>query len=204
MTSRWLLALAIATALSGCAGGDPTPGTPVHLGPSCSASTALSGTRALPMIREGQLPDLARLMDRGGYGWLLTFVPTKSPVIWTSIATGEVSKKHGTQNSISRAAEAPSRDLTLVYFGGPGVVGHRCWRSMVPHRYTDRPRLERGPPASAVGGDGRHPRPARLRRWPQSPGLRSTPKRAAGAAPQAGLHLGVTPRRPLESTGRGG
>jgi len=36
-------------------------------------------------------------------------------------------------------AERAGRDLTLVYLGGPDVVGHRFWRWREPERFADRP-----------------------------------------------------------------
>lgn len=35
--------------------------------------------------------------------------------------------------------ESVGRDLTLVYLGGPDVVGHRFWRWREPSRFADRP-----------------------------------------------------------------
>lgn len=46
-------------------------------------------------LKEGKLPNIQKLMDNGSYGPLGTFVPTKSPILWTSIATGKTKKKHG-------------------------------------------------------------------------------------------------------------
>jgi predicted AlkP superfamily pyrophosphatase or phosphodiesterase len=48
-----------------------------------------------PMLRKGELPNLAKLMEKGVIGKLDTLKPTKSPVIWTTIATGAGKKKHG-------------------------------------------------------------------------------------------------------------
>ena len=48
-----------------------------------------------PMLERGLLPHLKALMDEGSYGVLETIKPTKSPVIWTSIATGKSMLKHG-------------------------------------------------------------------------------------------------------------
>jgi predicted AlkP superfamily phosphohydrolase/phosphomutase len=48
-----------------------------------------------PSIRAGKLPYLERLRSESAWGPLETFKPTKSPVIWTSIATGKTMEKHG-------------------------------------------------------------------------------------------------------------
>ncbi len=47
------------------------------------------------LIEEGRLPNFARLLKEGAYGPCQTFKPTKSVVIWTSIATGKRMEKHG-------------------------------------------------------------------------------------------------------------
>jgi len=49
----------------------------------------------LPMMRDGDLPVMTRLMEQGTGGKLETFRPTRSPVIWTSVVTGKVPRKHG-------------------------------------------------------------------------------------------------------------
>ena len=48
-----------------------------------------------PLLREEKLPNFKRLMDRGAYGPLKSLIPTKSSVLWTSIATGKTQAKHG-------------------------------------------------------------------------------------------------------------
>jgi predicted AlkP superfamily phosphohydrolase/phosphomutase len=48
-----------------------------------------------PLIRTGKLPYLERLRSESAWGPLETFKQTKSPVIWTSIATGMTMEKHG-------------------------------------------------------------------------------------------------------------
>jgi len=64
----------------------------------------------LPMLEAGRLPNLAQLMERGCYGELETFVPTQSPVIWTTVATGKPREKHGIMNFAKRL---PSGKLAL-------------------------------------------------------------------------------------------
>ncbi len=47
------------------------------------------------LISQGKLPHFERLLREGAYAPCLTFKPTKSVVIWTSIATGKRMEKHG-------------------------------------------------------------------------------------------------------------
>lgn len=49
-------------------------------------------------LREGKLPNFKKLIEGGTYGPLKSFVPTKSPILWTSIATGKIPLKHGIGN----------------------------------------------------------------------------------------------------------
>jgi hypothetical protein len=48
-----------------------------------------------PLVDQGRLPALRRLMARGSYGHLKSDRPGKSGVLWTSIATGKTMLKHG-------------------------------------------------------------------------------------------------------------
>lgn len=47
-----------------------------------------------PLLDKGELPNLAALIDRGVFGYLRTFEPTLSPVVWTTIATGKKPSEH--------------------------------------------------------------------------------------------------------------
>jgi predicted AlkP superfamily phosphohydrolase/phosphomutase len=47
------------------------------------------------LVAQGKLPSLARLMRTGSYGRLRSFSPTKSAILWTSVATGKTMVKHG-------------------------------------------------------------------------------------------------------------
>lgn len=47
------------------------------------------------LLEEGKLPNFQSLLERGVGGHLRTTVPTYSPVLWTSIATGVRERQHG-------------------------------------------------------------------------------------------------------------
>jgi predicted AlkP superfamily pyrophosphatase or phosphodiesterase len=48
-----------------------------------------------PLLQEGALPNLAKLVAAGARGPLKTFEPTLSPILWTTIATGVGPARHG-------------------------------------------------------------------------------------------------------------
>lgn len=57
---------------------------------------ALDWQVARPMMEEGRLPHLARLVEAGTSGDILTLIPlARSPVIWTTIGTGKEPSQHG-------------------------------------------------------------------------------------------------------------
>jgi hypothetical protein len=49
----------------------------------------------LPLVQQGRTPVLRSLMEQGAFGQLESVVPTLSPAIWTTIATGKTIDKHG-------------------------------------------------------------------------------------------------------------
>jgi hypothetical protein len=53
-----------------------------------------------PMVAAGRLPNLARVIERGRSFDLETILPTYSPVIWTSIATGKDRFQHGVHDHV--------------------------------------------------------------------------------------------------------
>lgn len=48
-----------------------------------------------PLLDQGKMPVLARLLERGVWGNLATIRPILSPMLWNSIATGKRADKHG-------------------------------------------------------------------------------------------------------------
>ncbi len=48
-----------------------------------------------PLMREGKLPELSKLVAKGRTYDLATFEPMASPMIWTTIATGRTPVDHG-------------------------------------------------------------------------------------------------------------
>jgi len=68
-----------------------------------------------PLIARGEMPHLAKLRAEGISGSLKSTYPTKSPVIWTTIATGRPPTVHGVFNFTStRVRGAGSAELPRV------------------------------------------------------------------------------------------
>jgi hypothetical protein len=71
----------------------------------------------LPMLEAGRLPNLLRLMRRGAYGPLATFRPTLSPVLWTTVATGEPPARHGIAGFEKPRTRVQRRIFRLLHGG---------------------------------------------------------------------------------------
>ncbi len=68
----------------------------------------------LPWVRGGDMPNLARLMDAGTWGKMETLVPTLSPLIWTTVATGVSPDRHGILDFVEKE---PTRGILLPVTG---------------------------------------------------------------------------------------
>jgi hypothetical protein len=105
---RLILLLVLAFLIAGCGGED---------GAQASGRVLVIGVDGLewrimlPLLRQGELPHLAGLMERGVAGSLETLDPTLSPVIWTSIATGKPPALHGIHNFTYDDAETGEKRL---------------------------------------------------------------------------------------------
>jgi predicted AlkP superfamily phosphohydrolase/phosphomutase/cytochrome c-type biogenesis protein CcmH/NrfG len=58
-----------------------------------------------PLLDRGQMPNLARLVERGVMGNLSSIEPKLSPMLWTSIATGKRPWKHGISGFVEPAPD---------------------------------------------------------------------------------------------------
>ena len=64
------------------------------------------------LMSQGKLPNFQRLFREGAYGPCRTFKPTKSNVVWTSIATGKRMEKHGIIDWMVLSEDGQERLLT--------------------------------------------------------------------------------------------
>jgi len=81
----------LALALSSCSGGEKRPPVVVIGVDGLEWSVAEALLKEVP----SKMPNLQRLLDEGVGGALQTMVPTWSPVLWTTIATGRPPDAHG-------------------------------------------------------------------------------------------------------------
>ena len=65
-----------------------------------------------PLLRDGRLPNLARLIERGTRTALRSENPMASPVLWTTIATGQSRQDHGIEG-FDTGCNAPSEIKSL-------------------------------------------------------------------------------------------
>ena len=64
------------------------------------------------LVREGKLPNLARLRREGAYAPLVVEPPLLSPILWTSIATGKRAAEHGIGHFT--ATDAAGREIPIT------------------------------------------------------------------------------------------
>jgi len=123
-------------------GGEPAPGTrPVVV------LVGLDGadwSLIDPLIDQGKLPLFKELKEKGAWGTLRTATPAKSPVIWTSIATGKTKEKHGVvdfratrTNSRGRHPLSSSLDIREPMLWE--MLGERGRRSVLVNWYLSFP-----------------------------------------------------------------
>lgn len=62
-----------------------------------------------PLLDDGKLPALQRVIDAGVMGNIATIDPPLSPILWTSIATGKYGDEHGVLNFVEPSAETGKR-----------------------------------------------------------------------------------------------
>jgi len=81
-----------------------------------------------PLIAQGKLPNFARFRKEGASGPLLSLLPKqKSPVLWTSIATGKLPEKHGVGGFMAEEGKLVTRSQRKV---------EPIWRILGDHDIT--------------------------------------------------------------------
>jgi predicted AlkP superfamily phosphohydrolase/phosphomutase len=107
----------VAVLATACGGGSESRGRVLLVGID-GASLKI----ARPMLRKGELPNLAAIAQQGVYGPLRSHAPISSPRIWTSIATGKLPKRHGILSFAKDDGEGGTR-----LFASSDRKGHALW-----------------------------------------------------------------------------
>src|SRR5689334_17097890 len=89
-------------------------------------------------LREGKLPNLAKLVSAGGYKRLRTTFPSLSPVAWSTFATGVNPAKHNIFDFLDRDLKSYLPQLSSARVGQPPRV-LKLGRLRIP---LSRPSLE--------------------------------------------------------------
>jgi len=66
------------------------------------------------LLKEGRMPNMQKLAERGGYSHLGTTVPAESPVAWSSFATGMNPGKHGIFDFLTRDPKTYTPQISPV------------------------------------------------------------------------------------------
>jgi predicted AlkP superfamily phosphohydrolase/phosphomutase len=103
------------------------------------------------MIVAGQLPNLAKLRDRGGFSDLGTSVPPQSPVAWANFINGAGPGSHGIFDFIHRH---PQDQCAPFYSAAETLDGEGFW-DVGDHRLRlDFPPFNHKPPATVLRRQG--------------------------------------------------
>ena len=79
------------------------------------------------LVAEGQMPNLARLMQTGSTFHTETDEPVISPVVWSSIASAKLPEKHGIKSFHATSATLKTKriwDFFLDHGFSVGIMGH--------------------------------------------------------------------------------
>ncbi len=69
--------------------------------------------RAIPLLRQGKMPALARVVRGGARRTLRSLEPERlSPTIWTTVATGVLPERHGILHFVAQSADGTMQPIT--------------------------------------------------------------------------------------------
>lgn len=144
-----------------------------------------------PLVEAGKLPTFARLMEAGCHGPLRSVEPLISPSIWTTIATGKTSEKHGIADFVNEhgvpvnatmVGAAPMWEIASAHGVPVGVVGwYVTWPASRVNGFVVSDRMHsllRGPTQvlHALSGRGTNRRLAQFGRFTLDPGYKRLPR----------------------------
>lgn len=142
------LGLAILLLGSGCPAPQSSPGAEAQTSPRAGSRVILIGVDGLEwrvidgLMAQGRLPNFSRFFEKSARGPLETLIPTYSPVIWASIATGKLPEKHGITGFVTRDAHGRRQPFTSGALNAAPlwqIVGDADRRSAVVGWWTTWP-----------------------------------------------------------------
>ena len=74
-----------------------------------------------PLLSSGRLPHLAKLLFRGARGSLRTLQPQSTPLLWTSVATGQRADRHGVLQHLFANEQGEIRPLSSLDRKSPAL-----------------------------------------------------------------------------------
>lgn len=77
------------------------------------------------MMDSGQLPNFSKLREMGCYSRLMTVNPPQSPVVWSSIATGNNPGYHGVYDFIIRNPRNYLPELSMIRINPKNITGSK-------------------------------------------------------------------------------
>jgi hypothetical protein len=144
-----------------------------------------------PLVEAGKLPTFARLMEAGCHGPLRSVEPLISPSIWTTIATGKTSEKHGVADFVNERGvpvnatmvrAAPLWEIASAHGVRVGVVGwYVTWPASRVNGFVVSDRMHsllRGPTQilHALSGRSTNERLEDFGRFTLDPGYKRLPR----------------------------
>ncbi len=146
-----------------------------------------------PLLAKGEMPMLAKILQRGAHGNLATIEPILSPMLWTSIATGKRAYAHGVHGftEVDPASNqvvpvsAATRQCRMLW----EILGERGLRSHVVGWFATHG--ERTPNVNIVSNLYAHAPRGEIRSpadWPPPPEGTYWPARLGDALNELRLH----------------
>jgi predicted AlkP superfamily phosphohydrolase/phosphomutase len=90
-----------------------------------------------PLMEAGRMPTFSALCREGSYGVLRSSSPSLSPIVWTTIATGKVPKKHGVTNFYGTANSIRTVRLWDIIERNRGNIGVFAFPLTWPPRHVE-------------------------------------------------------------------
>lgn len=87
-----------------------------------------------PLLDQGRLPNMARLINGGARATLRSFEPSLTPILWTDIATGKMPEKHGVTRYFHTANNLRVKRLWDILERPDRTVGLWSWPVTWPPR----------------------------------------------------------------------